>query len=1080
MSSTIKIKRTTVAGKSPTNANLSTGELAINLPDGRLYSYSGSRVFEIGANVHSLHVGSGSFSIGNGSITFPNAVANTGFFLGTDGSGTLSFRNTTPLIKSQLANTNTYIATKANSTNPTTSGVLAHTGRATISTNLTVSGNTVVSKLVANGSVGTAGYVLKSTGSGVYWDAAPVGSGTIVSLTTTALKDLTQNDTVVTSAQATSATNYLQVANAVSTFQTKAIERSALANTNSFIKSQLANTNTFIATKVNTTTFNSALANTNTYIATKVNTTTFNSALANTNTYIATKLDTSTASTTYQTKAIERAALANTNTFIATKVNTTTFNSALANTNTYIATKVATSTFNSALANTNTFIATKVNTTTFNSALANTNTYIATKVATSTFNSALANTNTYIATKPNSASPTTTGVFAHTGRATISTNLSVTANTSVGGDLTVSGNLTVNGTTTTVNSTTVSVDDKNIELGSVATPTDVTADGGGITLKGSTDKTLNWISATSSWTSSENVDIAANKKYRINGTDIASILVANTYFKTILANTNTYIATKVDTSTFNSALANTNTYIATKLDTSTASTTYQTKVIERAALANTNSFIKSQLANTNTYIATKVNTTTFNSALANTNTYIATKVNTTTFNSALANTNSFIKSQLANTNLRVNLINTNLTSTNTAIRLLVSDRLQVANAVATYQTKAFERAALANTNSRIKLVNTNLTSTNTAIRLLVSDRLQVANAVATYQTKTIERAALANTNAFIKSQLANTNLRVNLINTNLTSTNTAIRLLVSDRLQVANAAATYATKASPTTSGVLAHTGRATISTNLTVSGNTVIGKLVANGSVGTAGYALKSNGSTVYWDAVGGGQVTTAQFNSALANTNTFIATKVNTSTFNSALANTNTYIATKTNSASPTTSGVFAHTGRATISTNLNVSGNTVVSKLVANGSVGTAGYVLKSTGSGVYWDAAVGSGTVISLTTTALKDLTQNDTVVTSAQTISASGYLQVANAVSTFQTKSIERAALANTNSYIRSQLANTNAYIAGGITSASRTANATPVSTLSGSLNLQDLIVANPAGYLSLVIGGNTYKVPYFA
>ena len=652
MSSTIKIKRTTVAGKSPTNANLSTGELAINLPDGRLYSYSGSRIFEIGANVHSLHVGSGSFSIGNGSITFPNAVANTGFFLGTDGSGTLSFRNTTPLIKSQLANTNTYIATKTNSASPTTSGVFAHTGRATISTNLTVSGNTVVSKLVANGSVGTAGYVLKSTGSGVYWDAA-VGSGTIVSLTTTALKDLTQNDTVVTSAQATSATNYLQVANAVSTFQTKSIERSALANTNSFIKSQLANTNTFIATKVNTTTFNSALANTNTYIATKVN--------------------------------------------------------------------------------------------------------------------------------------------------------------------------------------------------------------------------------------------------------------------------------------------------------------------------------------------------------------------TTTFNSALANTNSFIKSQLANTNLRVNLINTNLTSTNTAIRLLVSDRLQVANAVAIYQTKAVERAALANTNSRITLVNTNLTGTNTAIRLLVSDRLQVANAVATYQTKTIERAALANTNAFIKSQLANTNLRVNLINTNLTGTNTAIRLLVSDRLQVANAAATYATKESPTTSGVFAHTGRATISTNLTVSGNTVIGKLVANGSVGTAGYALKSNGSTVYWDAVGGGQVTTAQFNSALANTNT--------------------YIATKTNSASPTTSGVFAHTGRATISTNLNVSGNTVVSKLVANGSVGTAGYVLKSTGSGVYWDAAVGSGTVISLTTTALKDLTQNDTVVTSAQTISASGYLQVANAVSTFQTKSIERAALANTNSYIRSQLANTNTYIA---------------------------------------------------
>ena len=52
-------------------------------------------------------------------------------------------------------------------------------------------------------------------------------------------------------------------------------------------------------------------------------------------------------------------------------------------------------------------------------------------------------------------------------------------------------------------------------------------------------------------------------------------------------------------------------------------------------------------------------------------------------------------------------------------------------------------------------------------------------------------------------------------------------------LQVANAAATYATKSNPTTSGLLAHTGRATISTNLTVSGNTHIdGNLTVEGGV--------------------------------------------------------------------------------------------------------------------------------------------------------------------------------------------------------------------------------------------------------
>ncbi len=58
---------------------------------------------------------------------------------------------------------------------------------------------------------------------------------------------------------------------------------------------------------------------------------------------------------------------------------------------------------------------------------------------------------------------------------------------------------------------------------------------------------------------------------------------------------------------------------------------------------------------------------------------------------------------------------------NTAARLLINDRAQVANVAAL--------AALANTNSAISNLNTNLTGTNTAIRTLVSDRLQVANAV---------------------------------------------------------------------------------------------------------------------------------------------------------------------------------------------------------------------------------------------------------------------------------------------------------------------------------------------------------------
>ena len=95
-------------------------------------------------------------------------------------------------------------------------------------------------------------------------------------------------------------------------------------------------------------------------------------------------------------------------------------------------------------------------------------------------------------------------------------------NTTITGDITVSGNLTINGTTTNINSTNLVVEDKNIVLADVTTPTDVTADGGGITLKGATDKTLNWVDATDSWTSSEHIDLAAGKVYKIGTTTIAN------------------------------------------------------------------------------------------------------------------------------------------------------------------------------------------------------------------------------------------------------------------------------------------------------------------------------------------------------------------------------------------------------------------------------------------------------------------------------------------------------------------------------------------------------------------------------
>ena len=63
-------------------------------------------------------------------------------------------------------------------------------------------------------------------------------------------------------------------------------------------------------------------------------------------------------------------------------------------------------------------------------------------------------------------------------------------NLTVESDATINGDLIVNGTTTTLNSTEVSVDDKNLVLGDIPNPTETTADGGGIILKGTVDKSM--------------------------------------------------------------------------------------------------------------------------------------------------------------------------------------------------------------------------------------------------------------------------------------------------------------------------------------------------------------------------------------------------------------------------------------------------------------------------------------------------------------------------------------------------------------------------------------------------------------
>ncbi len=92
--------------------------------------------------------------------------------------------------------------------------------------------------------------------------------------------------------------------------------------------------------------------------------------------------------------------------------------------------------------------------------------------------------------------------------------------TTIGGDLIVEGNLTVQGDTTTVNTSVLTIEDKNIvlaELGDSSSNNDAYADGGGMILKGASNHELIWSKDTVAWESTENLNLATGKEYRIDG-----------------------------------------------------------------------------------------------------------------------------------------------------------------------------------------------------------------------------------------------------------------------------------------------------------------------------------------------------------------------------------------------------------------------------------------------------------------------------------------------------------------------------------------------------------------------------------
>ncbi len=102
MTNKFQIKRTTVSGRTPNTTNsanttyIDSGELAINLPDGKLYSSNGSVLFEVGANLTFLSVGSNTFFANstlvklnaNDILTFNDSTTQNTAFRVYDSTGT--------------------------------------------------------------------------------------------------------------------------------------------------------------------------------------------------------------------------------------------------------------------------------------------------------------------------------------------------------------------------------------------------------------------------------------------------------------------------------------------------------------------------------------------------------------------------------------------------------------------------------------------------------------------------------------------------------------------------------------------------------------------------------------------------------------------------------------------------------------------------------------------------------------------------------------------------------------------------------------------------------------------------------
>jgi hypothetical protein len=165
MANLFQVKRTTVSGRTPNTSDpantqyIDTGELALNLTDGKMFSSNGSVQFEVGANLNNLSV-TGTTTVK--AISANGSNGSSGQLLATNGTATYWTTPTTTLGAVNYAQN----AAPSIYTSATTPTVVAQTA-------FTVSGNPV--QIIAIGDVNP----LSTGGWGrmqLYRDSTPLGA----------------------------------------------------------------------------------------------------------------------------------------------------------------------------------------------------------------------------------------------------------------------------------------------------------------------------------------------------------------------------------------------------------------------------------------------------------------------------------------------------------------------------------------------------------------------------------------------------------------------------------------------------------------------------------------------------------------------------------------------------------------------------------------------------------------------------------------------------------------------------------------------------------------------------------------